>query len=147
MAKDLLANQDSISSAGPSPTAESQAEESTGFSQLEPTRSEIAAGLTTSIILVTLAFAVPLGLASLLSHYLSNHFPQNPDAFYAYYDGLEYTKGADSYLSWFFLLFGYAVGMARRVVIPAFVGMVGFIFMRDHADIVQAIVAYSTATK
>jgi hypothetical protein len=147
MAKDLLADEGDTRLAEFTPTAESRAEKSPRFSQLEPTGSDIAASLAIIVILVTLAFAVPLGLASLLSHYLSSHFPQNPDAFYVYYDDLEYTKGADSYLPWFFLLFGYAVGLARRVVIPALVGIVGFIFLRDHADIVQAIVAYSTTTK
>jgi hypothetical protein len=147
MAKDLLADPDSISSAGPSPKAESEAVESTGYSQLELASSETTASLVIIITLMTLAFAVPLGLSSLLSHYLSSHFPQNPDAFYAYYSDLEYTKGIDSYLPWLFLLLGYAIGLTRRAVIPALVGMVGFIFMRDHADIVQAFISYSASAK
>lgn len=117
----------------------------TGASQLELTGREIAIGLFIALTFAGLALAGPLGLSSLLSHYLSNRFPE--DAFYSYHNDAEYLKGLDTIMPWCFLLFGYAIGLTRRAAIPALVGIVGFIFLRDHTEIVQAIVAYSAASK
>lgn len=124
---------------------ESEAKDTSWASDLKPSGREIAISSAFTFTLIGLALTIPIGLASLLSHYLLNRFPE--DAFYSYHNDVDYLKGLDTFMPWFLLLMGYAVGLTRRAVIPVLMGIVGFIFMSDHAEIVQAIVAHSAASK
>ncbi|WP_150126594.1 hypothetical protein [Burkholderia cenocepacia] len=119
-------------------------DETAGALPTQPSGRQAATGFAFLLALAVLALVVPLGLSGLLSHYVSGHVPQNP---LHTYSNDEPLKGVDGFLPWLVLSLGYATGLARQASIPVFVGIVGFVFLRNHAEIVQAVMVYAVASK